>query len=174
MAQVGSRRGGCRRHRGGRDRRPCRGKRVGRASGQDPGRGPDPRRIEHDQGVLGARSRKPSDLGLPSLPTSGNSPAAQSGLASDLALLTGANSLRVYVDGPDKARLQSLTSLAERDVILNGSDVLDLRLGHDAVSHAVLDASDHPSFRAEHRPRPPRRRRESPPRSSPSSRRRVP
>jgi outer membrane lipoprotein-sorting protein len=85
-----------------------------------------------------------SDLGLPSLPTGASgSSGASSGTAADLALLTGNNSLRVYVDGPGKVRVQDLESLAERDVIRNGNDVWVYDSQKNAVSHGTLGTADH-------------------------------
>lgn len=66
-----------------------------------------------------------SDLGLPQLPSVG---PRSSGTGSDatsqlLDLLTANHTARVFVDGAKKERLQVLDSLAERDVVRNGSDV---------------------------------------------------
>lgn len=86
-----------------------------------------------------------SDLGLPSLPT-GASPAgggADAGLASDLALLTGTNSLRVYVDGSKNIRLQSFGTLSERDVVRHGNDVWTYDSKDNSVEHATLTAGGH-------------------------------
>ncbi|MEV7649387.1 hypothetical protein [Arthrobacter sp. NPDC089319] len=61
-----------------------------------------------------------SALGLPELPQ--DKPAGEGGQVADaLALLTGSHSARVYLDGPDRARLQVFDRFAERDVIRNGS-----------------------------------------------------
>jgi outer membrane lipoprotein-sorting protein len=81
-----------------------------------------------------------SDLGLPSLPSAGapTGGGADSGLASDLALLTGTNSLRVYVDGSDNIRLQDLGSLSERDVIRHGNDLWTYDSKSNSVEHATL------------------------------------
>jgi outer membrane lipoprotein-sorting protein len=62
-----------------------------------------------------------SSLGLPELPTAGGS--ADASAASALDLLTGSRTARVYVDGRAKQRVQLMDSLAERDVVRNGSDV---------------------------------------------------
>jgi outer membrane lipoprotein-sorting protein len=86
-----------------------------------------------------------SDLGLPSLPA-GSVPSggsSSSSDAADLALLTGSNSLRVYVDGKTKVRVQDLESLAERDVILNGSDVWVYDSKDNSVSHSTLSSRAH-------------------------------
>jgi outer membrane lipoprotein-sorting protein len=79
-----------------------------------------------------------SDLGLPSLPAGSVPAGSQSGTAADLALLTGPNSLRIYVDGSKKVRVQDLESLAERDVIRNGSDVWVYDSKDNSVEHATL------------------------------------
>jgi outer membrane lipoprotein-sorting protein len=84
-----------------------------------------------------------SDLGLPSLPTGAAPSGSQSGSAADLALLTGSHSLRVYVDGTTRARVQDLESLAERDVIRNGSNVWVYDSQDNSVSHATLTPRQH-------------------------------
>ena len=84
-----------------------------------------------------------SDLGLPSLPTGSVPSSAKGGTSADIALLTGPNSLRVYVDGPTKARVQDLESLAERDVIRNGSDVWVYDSKDNSVGHSTLASRQH-------------------------------
>ena len=85
-----------------------------------------------------------SDLGLPSLPSGAGAPSTgSSGTAADLALLTGTNSLRIYVDGRTKLRVQDLESLAERDVIRNGTDVWTYDSATNSVEHATLSATAH-------------------------------
>jgi outer membrane lipoprotein-sorting protein len=79
-----------------------------------------------------------SDLGLPSLPAGSAPSSSQSGAAADLALLTGSNSLRVYVDGKTKERVQQLESLAEKDVVRNGSDVWVYDSKDNSVAHSTL------------------------------------
>jgi outer membrane lipoprotein-sorting protein len=83
-----------------------------------------------------------SDLGLPTLPSGAGAPSgSSSSTATDLALLTGDNSLRVYVDGPTKVRVQDLQSLAETDVIRSGTDVWIYDSKKNTVDHATLDAT---------------------------------
>jgi outer membrane lipoprotein-sorting protein len=84
-----------------------------------------------------------SDLGLPSLPTGSVPSSVKGGSAADIALLTGPNSLRVYVDGPTRARVQDLESLAERDVIRNGCDVWVYDSKDNSVGHASLTSRQH-------------------------------
>jgi outer membrane lipoprotein-sorting protein len=84
-----------------------------------------------------------SDLGLPELPTTG--PSADAGVASALDLVTGSHTARVYVDGATKQRVQVLDSLAERDVVRNGSDVWLYDSAKATATHIVLPArsADH-------------------------------
>lgn len=84
-----------------------------------------------------------SNLGLPSLPAGSVPSGSKSGTAADLALLTGPHSLRVFVDGPTKARVQDLESLAERDVVRNGSSVWVYDSKKNSVTHTVLPPSRH-------------------------------
>ena len=84
-----------------------------------------------------------SALGLPSLPAGAVPSSAKTGTAADIALLTGPNSLRVYVDGKSKARVQDLESLAERDVIRDGSDVWIYDSKDNSVAHATLTSRQH-------------------------------
>lgn len=57
-----------------------------------------------------------ADLGLPELPVTADSP--------DLAsLVSGSHTMRVWYDGPDKARLAKLGGAGETDVIRNGHDL---------------------------------------------------
>ncbi|HEX4399727.1 MAG TPA: sigma-E factor regulatory protein RseB domain-containing protein [Galbitalea sp.] len=87
-----------------------------------------------------------SDLGLPSLPAGSVPSGGQSGTAADLALLTGPNSLRVYVDGSKKVRVQDLESLAERDVVRNGSNVWVYDSKDNSVEHAMLQPQSNEHF----------------------------
>lgn len=67
------------------------------------------------------RVQQTSDLGLPSLPTTGA--GSDSDTASTLNLLTGAHTADVWVAGDDKARVAVLDDMAERDVYRDGSTV---------------------------------------------------
>lgn len=90
-----------------------------------------------------------SELGLPSIPSTGPGSGSGSGdgsasgsasgdAASILELLTGDHTAKVYVDGPAKQRLQVLDQLAERDVIRNGSDVWLYTSTGKKVTHVTL------------------------------------
>lgn len=63
-----------------------------------------------------------SNLGLPQLPSSTEG-STEDSASNVLDLLSGTKKVRVYVDGATKQRAQVLDSLAERDVIRNGSTV---------------------------------------------------
>ncbi|MGN6198157.1 LolA family protein [Humibacter sp.] len=68
-----------------------------------------------------------SDLGLPELPSgamgsAGGGPSSAQA-SSILELLTASHKAQVYVDGQSKQRIQVLDSLAERDVVRNGTDL---------------------------------------------------
>jgi outer membrane lipoprotein-sorting protein len=85
--------------------------------------------------ALSGTVRTIANLGLPQLPDSiGN---AGSGLQ---ALLTGTNTLRVWVDGPEHQRLALLGSLAETDVIHSGTDLWTYSSRTNTVTHRTLPA----------------------------------
>lgn len=79
-----------------------------------------------------------SNLGLPSLPAQG--PGADSQLSEALDLATGTHQARVYVGGRDKARVQVLDKLAERDVVRNGRTVWAYDSGKHAAVKTTLPA----------------------------------
>lgn len=81
-----------------------------------------------------------SDLGLPSLPTTGL--GSGSSLAGTLALLTGTHTVRVYVSGASRVRVQQLDQLAERDVVRNGTDVWVYSSAGNTVTHATVPSRD--------------------------------
>ncbi|MHA7190561.1 LolA family protein [Arthrobacter sp. MDT2-16] len=81
-----------------------------------------------------------SDLGLPDLGavdapgrTSSSDPTSMA-----LELLTGEHTAQVYVDGTDRARVQVLDQLAQRDVVVNGNDVWYYDSESNEAAHAVL------------------------------------
>ncbi|WP_290805958.1 hypothetical protein [Herbiconiux sp.] len=97
-----------------------------------------------------------SDLGLPDLSSisgaSGSSGSSGSSSSSDsdaagtfdatsaLELLTGSHTARVYADGTDKLRVQVLDQLAERDVVLNGSELWVYDSSDSSAVHSTLPA----------------------------------
>lgn len=78
-----------------------------------------------------------SELGLPELPAgmTGSSEQQASGI---LELLTAPHKARVYADGPSKQRLQVLDSLAERDVVRNGTSVWIWDSSTQKATHVTL------------------------------------
>lgn len=91
--------------------------------------------------------RQTSDLGLPSLGSTGASSSSSAGsdsLASTLALLTGTHTIRVYVDGASKSRIQELDQLAEKDVVHNGKDVWAYDSAKDTVQHTTITPGSSP------------------------------
>jgi outer membrane lipoprotein-sorting protein len=85
-----------------------------------------------------------SDLGLPEVPKvgPGSSSTGSDATSTGLDLLTADHSAHVFVDGPDKQRLQVLDSLAERDVIHNGADVWAYDSKTKNVAHATRPTSE--------------------------------
>ncbi len=83
-----------------------------------------------------------SDLGLPQLPSVGPGSSTGSDATSQvLDLLTADHSARVFVDGASKQRLQVLDSLAERDVIRNGSEIWTYDSKTKAATHVTLKST---------------------------------
>jgi outer membrane lipoprotein-sorting protein len=82
-----------------------------------------------------------SDLGLPTLPTTGA--VSHSSTASTLELLTGSHTARIYVDGAKDARIQVLDQLAERDAVRNGNDLWLYDSQGNTVQHATLMPRTH-------------------------------
>ncbi|MPV90056.1 hypothetical protein GB882_15380 [Georgenia ruanii] len=57
-------------------------------------------------------------------------------------MLTGSHTGRVYVGGPDTARLQVMDALAERDVVRHGTDVWLYDSRENAATHLTLPAEN--------------------------------
>ncbi|UXM89758.1 LolA family protein [Paenarthrobacter sp. JL.01a] len=74
-----------------------------------------------------------AELGLPDIPTTG--PGVAPGAASTLEFLTGSHTARVYLDAPAKARLQILDRMAERDLVVNGSDAWFYNSADNSATH---------------------------------------
>lgn len=78
--------------------------------------------------ALSGTVEQTSDLGLPSIPSVGSSSGSNgsgsgTSAGSIMELLTGTHTAKIYLDGAKKQRVQVLDSLAERDVIHNGTSV---------------------------------------------------
>ncbi len=85
-----------------------------------------------------------SNLGLPDIgmatPPGGTSSSDPTSMA--LELLTGEHTARVFVDGPDRARVQVLDELAERDIVVNETDAWSYDSAANEVRHAALPDKD--------------------------------
>lgn len=88
--------------------------------------------------TLSGTLEQTSRLGLPDLSMGGS--AAGDDAASALELLTGTHTARVYLDGPGQARVQVLDRLAERDLIINGTDVWVYGSRDNEAIHLTLPA----------------------------------
>jgi outer membrane lipoprotein-sorting protein len=81
-----------------------------------------------------------ADLGLPSLSALGGTGADATTDPTGLItrFLSGQNTLRVWADGPTKARAQLLDQFSELDVVRNGTDVWTYTSHGNAVQHGTL------------------------------------
>jgi outer membrane lipoprotein-sorting protein len=68
--------------------------------------------------------------------------SARGELALALEFAAGVHIANVYVDGVDKARLQILDQLSERQFIRNGADLWFYDAGKQLVQHAVINPAD--------------------------------
>lgn len=77
-----------------------------------------------------------SDLGLPGLPSvDGSGGSASSDLSS---LISGSHTMRVWLAGPDQARMALLGTLGESDVIRSGANLWVWASRTQAATHYVL------------------------------------
>lgn len=70
--------------------------------------------------------------------TGSPTPSGDAGIADLLELLTGSHEARVYVDGPDKARLQVLGELEEQDIVRNGTSLWTYDSSTNKAVHTTL------------------------------------
>jgi outer membrane lipoprotein-sorting protein len=92
---------------------------------------------------LSGTVQQTSDLGLPKLPSGDQQSGGQgqsAGVASLMELLTGSHTAKVYADGPQKARVQVLDQLAERDLVRNGTSVWLYNSARNEATHLQLPA----------------------------------
>lgn len=92
--------------------------------------------VKTDVRALSGKVSQVANLGLPQLPGAG--PSAEPGTASLLGLLSGKHDARVYADSPSKVRLQILDALAERDVVVNGTDAWFYNSADNSAVHTTL------------------------------------
>lgn len=97
---------------------------------------------QHGEKSLSGTLEQSSEIGLPELPTSGS--AAGSPETAWLELLTGPHTARVYLDGPEKARIQVMDRMAERNAVRNGDEIWFYNSKDNTAAHAQLpaDAAD--------------------------------
>ena len=84
-----------------------------------------------------------SELGLPDvsgLSGGGSASSSSSDEQSELELLTGDHTAKVYVDGATKQRVQVLDQLAERDAVRDGSEVWLYDSKGQSATHVTLPA----------------------------------
>lgn len=85
---------------------------------------------------LTATFEQRSDLGLPALPS--GSGASGDELATAVALLTGDHTVRVWLDGPERARAALVDGSTETAVIRNGADVWTWSSAEQTARHTEL------------------------------------
>jgi outer membrane lipoprotein-sorting protein len=86
----------------------------------------------HLDGLSGTVVQR-ADLGIPDLPGVGGNGS------SDLtSLVSGTHTLRVWISGPDKARLALLGTFGESDVIVNGKDMWTWSSRDKTATHRSL------------------------------------
>ena len=95
---------------------------------------------QHREPALSGTLEQSSELGLPELPKTG--PGADTSGTAWLELLTGPHTARVYLDGPDNARVQVMDRLAERNAIRHGKELWFYNSKDNTAAHAQLPADD--------------------------------
>ncbi|MHA7209716.1 LolA family protein [Arthrobacter sp. MDT1-65] len=85
-----------------------------------------------------------SDLGLPDIgmATPPGRTSSSDPTSTALELLTADHTAQVYVDGTEKARVQVLDQLAQRDVVINGNDAWYYDSESNEATHAALPDKD--------------------------------
>ena len=93
---------------------------------------------QHGEKALSGTLEQSSEIGLPELPKAG--PGAGSPETAWLELLTGPHTARVYLDGPEKARVQIMDRMAERNAVRNGDELWFYNSKDNTAAHAQLPA----------------------------------
>ncbi|WP_442211672.1 LolA family protein [Specibacter sp. RAF43] len=106
--------------------------------------------------ALSGTLKQSSELGLPQLPDTGpaGGPDSASGIASLVGLLTAPHTLRIYLDGPNKQRVQVLDTLAERDLVHQGGILWSYDSATNAATRLTLPAKGLPPAGAPESPEP--------------------
>ena len=108
----------------------------------------------NDVRALSGTLEKTVDLGLPQLSVGGSgsqkgssagTAASMPGVGDVLELLTTSHTVRIYLDGASKQRLQVLDTLAERDVVHNGNTVWGYDSASNMATMVTLPATAQPS-----------------------------
>lgn len=93
---------------------------------------------QHQEKSLSGTLEQTSELGLPQPPKAG--PGAGSPDTAWLELLSGPHTARVYLDGPENARIQVMDRLAERNAIKRGNELWFYNSRDNTAAHAQLPA----------------------------------
>lgn len=91
---------------------------------------------------LSATFEQRSDLGLPTLPTSGSDTGS---LQSALTMLTGNHTVRVWIAGTDHARVALVDGSTETSAIRNGDQLWLWSSEKQQARHATLTAGEQPT-----------------------------
>jgi outer membrane lipoprotein-sorting protein len=93
---------------------------------------------QHQEKSLSGTLEQTSELGLPELPKAG--PGAGSPDTAWLELLSGPHTARVYLDGPENARIQVMDRMAERNAVKHGNELWFYNSRDNTAAHAQLPA----------------------------------
>lgn len=91
-----------------------------------------------DQGSTGMMEQPGAPETEGTTPPGGASAPAGAGLLDVLSALSGTHEARVYVDGPDKARIQVLDGMDEQNFIRNGSSLWHYDSAENTAVHLTL------------------------------------
>jgi outer membrane lipoprotein-sorting protein len=92
---------------------------------------------QHREQALSGTLEQSSNIGLPELPAG---PGPGTADTAWLELLTGPHTARVYLDGPDNARIQVMDRLAERNAVRHGNELWFYNSKDNSAAHAQLPA----------------------------------
>jgi outer membrane lipoprotein-sorting protein len=93
---------------------------------------------QHQEKSLSGTLEQTSELGLPQLPKAG--PEAASPETAWLELLSGPHTARVYLDGPENARIQVMDRMAERNAVRHGDELWFYNSRDNTAVHAKVPA----------------------------------
>jgi outer membrane lipoprotein-sorting protein len=93
---------------------------------------------QHQEKSLSGTLEQTSELGLPQLPKAG--PEAGSPETAWLELLSGPHTARIYLDGPENARIQVMDRMAERNAVRHGNELWFYNSRDNTAAHAQVPA----------------------------------